>query len=159
MCLLKGIEAGADIVLASHPHVLQPMEIKEITNPDGSRRNAFVIYSLGNFISSQTTPPRNASIILNIDVEKKEGGASYITKVSYIPIWTQFQNINFEDHFIVRKVYDMLTLDAAGKKATLRDKDVSRLYDIHDEIGLMYRGETSPVEEIEPEYVFWEPEK
>ncbi|MFR3483629.1 MAG: CapA family protein [Clostridia bacterium] len=46
-------EAGADIILGSHPHVLQPFEVREIPNGDGTTRQGFVIYSLGNFISSQ----------------------------------------------------------------------------------------------------------
>ena len=45
---------GADIILGSHPHVLQPMETKTITLEDGSTKNCFVIYSLGNFMSGQT---------------------------------------------------------------------------------------------------------
>ena len=49
-------EAGADIVLASHPHVLQKMEYRKIDHGNGVH-DGFIIYSLGNFISSQTTPP------------------------------------------------------------------------------------------------------
>jgi poly-gamma-glutamate synthesis protein (capsule biosynthesis protein) len=41
-------EAGADLVLGHHPHVLQPVEVLEA----GGRRTV-VAYSLGNFISNQ----------------------------------------------------------------------------------------------------------
>ncbi len=50
-------DAGADIVLASHPHVLQKMEYRTLDHGDGVH-DGFIIYSLGNFISSQTTPPQ-----------------------------------------------------------------------------------------------------
>lgn len=36
------LNAGADIVVASHPHVLQPMETVQITEDDGSTRTGFV---------------------------------------------------------------------------------------------------------------------
>lgn len=61
--------AGRDIVLASHPHVLQPMEYRKIDHGDGAY-DGFIIYSLGNFISSQTTPPRNSSIVLHLTIEQ-----------------------------------------------------------------------------------------
>ena len=40
---------GADIIIGTHPHVIQPVEY--ITAADG--RKVLVIYSLGNFISAQ----------------------------------------------------------------------------------------------------------
>lgn len=57
---------GADIILGSHPHVLQPAEW--LTAPDG--RKSFVIYSLGNFLSHQDEQYRRIGGILHINVEK-----------------------------------------------------------------------------------------
>ena len=42
-------EAGVDVIVGTHPHVVQPMEI--ITSADG--HETLVFYSLGNFISGQ----------------------------------------------------------------------------------------------------------
>jgi Bacterial capsule synthesis protein PGA_cap len=42
------VDAGCDVILGHHPHVLQPAELLEV---DG--RKALVDYSLGNFISNQ----------------------------------------------------------------------------------------------------------
>lgn len=142
-------DAGADLVLCSHPHVLQPMEYKDL--PDG--RRGFVIYSLGNFISSQTTPPRNASILLNIDLEKTEG-VTRIKQVSFVPIWTQFRLPSGEDHFVVRSVYQMLTLPEETQTALLRAKDIARLKDIHFETTKLLLNQDIPLEEIQDEYIF-----
>ena len=147
---------GADIILASHPHVLQPMEVREITKDDGSTRNGFIIYSLGNFISSQTTPPRNAGIIINLDFEKKGIEKAELTKVSFIPVWTQFRNAQNINHFMVRSVYEMLTLTQNEMYNTLRQKDIARLKDIHKETTSMYLNRDVPLEEIQDEYTFWE---
>lgn len=147
---------GADIILASHPHVLQPMEVREITKDDGSTRNGFIIYSLGNFISSQTTPPRNAGIIINLDFEKKGIEKAELTKVSFIPVWTQFRNAQNINHFMVRSVYEMLTLPQNEMYNTLRQKDIARLKDIHKETTSMYLNRDVPLEEIQDEYTFWE---
>lgn len=81
-------ENGVDIILGSHPHVLQPMEKKTIELADGTTKNCFVIYSLGNFMSGQTKENTKNSIILNIDITKNgETEKTTINTVDYIPIY------------------------------------------------------------------------
>ena len=58
------IEAGADIILGHHPHILQPME--EYTAKDG--RKAVIIYSMGNFVSNQDYGFKEGTIV---DPDKK----------------------------------------------------------------------------------------
>ena len=147
-------QCGADIIVASHPHVLEPMEVREITEPDGTTRKGYVMYSMGNFISSQTTPPRNASIILNISVEKIDDNPAEITKVSFIPIWTQFRNGSNVNDFVVRSVYDVLT--DSEKEAKYRAKDLARVNDIHYETTSLLLNRDVPIEEIQEEYTFYE---
>lgn len=79
---------GADVILGSHPHVLQPMEKKTITLEDGSTKDCFVIYSLGNFMSGQTYPNTRNSVILNMSFTKSgETGKTTINSASYVPIY------------------------------------------------------------------------
>lgn len=81
-------ENGVDIILGSHPHVLQPMEKKTITLEDGSTKDCFVIYSLGNFMSGQTKTNTRNSVILNMNFTKNgETEKTTINSVSYIPIY------------------------------------------------------------------------
>ena len=77
-------EAGADIILGSHPHVIQTMEII----PEGDR-NCFVIYSMGNFISDQRGLERNSGIILQIEFSKNlTTGQTLLKKIDYIPTYS-----------------------------------------------------------------------
>ena len=79
---------SVDIILGSHPHVLQPMKNETITLDDGSTNDCFVIYSLGNFMSGQTKENTRSSVILNIDITKsEETGKTKLNKVEYIPIY------------------------------------------------------------------------
>lgn len=150
------IEAGADIVVASHPHILQKMEMVNAKNDDGTDRTGYIMYSMGNFISSQTTPPRNASILLNIELEKIGKDDAHIKKISFIPIWTQFQNANWKNHFVVRSVYEMLTLPEDQLKSTVRSKDIPRLKNIHYETTKTLLNQDIPLENIQNEYIFYE---
>jgi poly-gamma-glutamate synthesis protein (capsule biosynthesis protein) len=64
------IEAGADIVVGHHPHVLQPIEVY---------RGKTIAYSLGNFVFDHVLPERCQTVILLIEVTAK--GKQQITKI------------------------------------------------------------------------------
>lgn len=146
-------DAGADIVLASHPHVLQKMEYRTLDHGDGAH-DGFIIYSLGNFISSQTTPPRNASIVLHLTVEQMADEPPSVKEVSFVPIWTQFRNAQNEDEFVVRSVYERLSLSQSEKDAQIRKKDQSRPEEIHKETACFLLERDIPLSEMQEEYIF-----
>jgi len=75
------LDAGATIVLGSHPHVLQPWE--KYTTPDG--REGFVIYSLGNFVSNQSQLARRSTLLLYVGLTRTASGVK-INGVRYIPM-------------------------------------------------------------------------
>ena len=61
---------GVDIILGNHPHVLEQMEKRTITLEDGTTKDGFVIYALGNFICDQNAENTRNSIILNLKITK-----------------------------------------------------------------------------------------
>ncbi len=82
---------GADMILGSHPHVIQPAEII-----DGK----FIIYSFGNFLSSQRKRYTDAGVIANFIIEKKDN-KTYLKKTSYIPTWVKWK-INPNKKYTIR---------------------------------------------------------
>lgn len=79
---------GVDLILGSHTHCLEPMEKRTITLEDGTEKDGFVIYSLGNFMSGQKADNSRQSVILDIQLTKKgESGRISIDSVSYTPIY------------------------------------------------------------------------
>ena len=84
---------GVDIILGNHPHVLQPMEKRSIALEDGTVKDCFVIYALGNFICDQNSENTRNSIILNLDITKNKNGKISIDKVDYVPIY-MYKNLN-----------------------------------------------------------------
>jgi poly-gamma-glutamate synthesis protein (capsule biosynthesis protein) len=88
------VDAGADIILGHHPHVLQTVE--SISAADG--RTALVAFSLGNFISSQNAAIssrnkehkiafRGDSIILRV-VLRTRRQKFRVANAEFLPIWT-----------------------------------------------------------------------
>lgn len=91
-------ENGVDIILGSHPHVLEPMEVKKVTTTEGEEKIGFVIYSLGNFMSGQTKENTRDSIILNLTISKKGDEPITIDEISYIPIYCYTGNGDFKEY-------------------------------------------------------------
>jgi len=81
-------ENGVDIILGNHSHVLEPMEKKTITLEDGTTKDVFVIYSLGNFISGQVKELTKDTAILNLKITKHgDTGNITIDDVNYTPLY------------------------------------------------------------------------
>ena len=80
------IDDGADIIIGSHPHVVEPFGFFKTNNT--KMDTGFIAYSLGNFISNQRWRYSDAGVILNIQISKNRFTDSvYINEVSYLPTW------------------------------------------------------------------------
>ena len=88
---------GVDIILGNHPHVLEPMEKKTITLDDGTTKDVFVVYALGNFTADQRDEITRDSAILNLNITKNVDGNISINKVDYVPIY-MYKNSNAKSH-------------------------------------------------------------
>jgi len=82
----KTIEYGADIILGSHPHTLQPVELYKTANANID--TGFVAFSLGNFISNQRWRYSDGGTVLNFSVTKDfKTNTIKLDAVRYLPIW------------------------------------------------------------------------
>lgn len=77
--------AGADLIIGAHPHVVGPAEYFLKNNQQDS---GFIAYSLGNFISNQPWRYTDAGVICNITLQKNHSnGKTRIKTVNYTPTW------------------------------------------------------------------------
>ncbi|BBI33277.1 hypothetical protein KCTCHS21_26760 [Cohnella abietis] len=103
------VKSGADIILGSHPHVVQPYDeinISASESYDGTPRRGIVIYSLGNFISNQTENWKDVGLIFGVHLVKTvhADGTSETTwdKVTTKPTWVHiFKKNNLRYYTIV----------------------------------------------------------
>ncbi len=111
--------AGADVIFGSHPHVVQPMEIRQVKNPDGTSRTGVCIYSMGNFVSSQTNksgPDKDLGLIMNVTF-RKENGKAGIEAVEVTPTyvyWTDEVIGVVPVEYAVNMPSDYPLVDSAG---------------------------------------------
>ncbi|HUU13035.1 MAG TPA: CapA family protein [Terriglobia bacterium] len=66
------IDAGADLIVGGHPHVVQPLE---------TYAGRWIAYSLGNFVFDQKASATHSGIMLRVTISNRE-----ITDVAPVPI-------------------------------------------------------------------------
>ena len=104
-------QRGADVILGSHPHVIQPMETMQINGHD-----KFVIYSMGNSMGNQNGVGRNSGVILKLQFTKNyQAGETTLTGVSSTPIFMHPYHINGHQSFRVVPIEETIRLIQAGK--------------------------------------------
>ncbi|MBN2248696.1 MAG: CapA family protein [Coriobacteriia bacterium] len=146
------LEAGADVVLGSHPHVIQPMETVELTGKDGSTRTGFIIHSLGNFISNQRERYRNTGLLLSLGFEKDlRSGITTLVSAEYVPVWVDdtdedgklhrvlpigdvladvaYPGVDTVDRTRIQQAWDDTTSHLGGSTSAAADPAGMRFYD------------------------------
>jgi poly-gamma-glutamate synthesis protein (capsule biosynthesis protein) len=81
-------EAGADVIIGTHPHVIQNNEWLEAENGN----KTLVYYSLGNFISAQTPYYNMIGGLASFNIIKEDGKEPYAADALYIPTMTYFDS-------------------------------------------------------------------
>ena len=83
------LDEGADIVICSHPHVLQNFE----TMRDEEGHEMLVYYSLGNFLSNQKKPECMLGGMADIKITKDEDtGEVSVAEADLIPLVTHYNH-------------------------------------------------------------------
>lgn len=78
---------GADLVIGGHPHVPEPMELRQVTDENGETRTCFLCYCLGNLLSGQNRPYTDLSAMVNLQLTKDPvTGKTEITGCGYTPM-------------------------------------------------------------------------
>lgn len=92
---------GADIIIGSHPHVIQKM-VYLPANDSTNVKETFVAYSLGNFVSNQRKIKTDGGVMVRL-VLKKEKGLTFIDKSNYILTWVykKQRTSSLYDYFIL----------------------------------------------------------
>jgi poly-gamma-glutamate synthesis protein (capsule biosynthesis protein) len=95
--LLK--KQGVDLIIGSHPHVLQPMELD-------TAANQLLIYSLGNFVSAQRTAPRDGTAVVNVILTKRNGQKPKI-EANYQLTYVHYPKVGDKRLFYIVPVADV----------------------------------------------------
>lgn len=90
---------GVDLIIGSHPHVLQPMELD-------TTKNQLLVYSLGNFVSAQRTAPRDGAAIVKVKLTKREGRKPKI-EANYQLTYVHYPKVDDRRLFFIVPISDV----------------------------------------------------
>lgn len=102
-------ENGADIIIGSHPHVIQDSETIDLGN-----KKVNVFYSLGNFYSNQRKETMGNSLtedgaMLNLHIIKDNlSNEVKLERVTPIPTWVYKRKTNEKNEYFILPVKDAL---------------------------------------------------
>jgi poly-gamma-glutamate capsule biosynthesis protein CapA/YwtB (metallophosphatase superfamily) len=88
---------GVDLVIGSHPHVLQKMAL---TKNEVSGRENVVVYSLGNFVSNQSKPKTDGGSMVKIEFTKKDSKYA-VSEAGYYLTWVYTPIVKYRKKFFV----------------------------------------------------------
>lgn len=74
------VSQGVDLIIGSHPHVIQPMEMR--VNPHNGKRS-LLVYSLGNFISNQNSQDSRGGAMVKVKVSYDIYGNAQVRSAAY----------------------------------------------------------------------------
>ncbi len=90
----KLLQWGADAVIGSHPHVVQPVELP-------------VVYSLGNFISNMSLRNTELGLAYRLDIAVTLSGLAFLCGGEAIPLWSS-RSGGYAEEFTVLPVKQFL---------------------------------------------------
>ena len=103
------IQSGADIVIGTHPHVLQPVE---------QYQGGWIFYSLGNLVSDQNMRSERESVLVRLDLDQSDGSGT----LTLIPLLLQdYCPTATENGFYVDQIHRSLLRELPEGSYTVAD--------------------------------------
>lgn len=123
----KMVEWGANIILGSHPHVVQRAEILKLNDKDN-----YIVYSMGNFYSNQRyetigNPYTEDSVMVKFIIEKNlDTNDTIIKDAIFIPTWIYRYVENKQIKYLILPIGSSEAISSEVSEE-LSDKTIERI--------------------------------
>ena len=111
-------DQGVHAIIGSHPHVVQ--ESTFLKRQDTQGDSTFVVYSMGNFISNQITPPgTRGGMLLSLELIRDRAKGSWTTQPHYQYVFVEKRSPRGEAIYRLRPIQlsDSSYIDLARREA------------------------------------------
>ncbi len=139
-------DAGADLILGSHPHVTQKAEY--LTSADG--RQVLCFYSLSNFISNMYAPQADSGYIAYVTLKKSPDGTTRLVSASALPVAVSKKTNKAPEEWDFRVLPVQEFIEDETKSASIYKTMLRRLKEVFEEIPKLL-GDTVPLTKNVPE--------
>ena len=130
---------GVDVIIGTHSHLVSKMGFEQVELSDGTTKQCFVAYSLGDFYTDPDDSMAQQSLILNLTFERGEDGNVTITNANYIPIYNYITEIAGQRTFRLLDVYsnmaELKRVDMTSDQAELFNQLLDTVDTMHNYCG------------------------
>jgi poly-gamma-glutamate capsule biosynthesis protein CapA/YwtB (metallophosphatase superfamily) len=117
---------GVDLVVSSHPHVVEPAGLVGARRDDGTLlRMPVLTFSLGNFYCGQRFPNTRTGLIVRVQLAKDSSGVR-IAEAGFTPVFI-YDSRRLPGRYRVLAIKDALAGFASGADSTLTASDTADL--------------------------------
>ncbi|MDO4313173.1 MAG: CapA family protein [Eubacteriales bacterium] len=126
----KLCDMGIDALIASHPHVIQPVDLLE--SSDGKHKMVCA-YAIGNHLSNQRTEYMDGltngysedGMVVTLTIHRDTKGKVTLEKADFIPTWVYHDQDVDDEYFILPLAYPDEIKEASGLDNIASDIDAS----------------------------------
>ncbi len=122
------LESGVDVILGSHPHVVQSIEYITVER-DGAPYTGLVVYSMGNFISNMSNKkdvdPLKYGLYVQLSLEKALDGTTTLQSAAYMPLFCFYRSI--DNKYLHQVVPALADTSRIRSYSELTDKELQRV--------------------------------
>jgi poly-gamma-glutamate synthesis protein (capsule biosynthesis protein) len=134
-------DRGVDIIIGSHPHVLQRMDYFPA---DSLNKERLIAYSLGNFVSNQRKRRTDGGAMFEVRL-KKQGGTTRIDDKGYYLTWVNKKRVGDKAKF---EILPCLEVERNGFKSINKRAEV-KMTEFLDDSRALLEEENHNVKEID----------
>ena len=118
------LEAGADVVLGSHSHVVQDAEYVTVER-NGAPYTGLVVYSMGNFISNMFPAPENFGLFVLLTLQRGTDGTVSLKEARFMPTYCFKVRVGDRDlHQVVPALSDISLIRSETEMTKAQKKEV-----------------------------------
>ncbi|MBQ9269748.1 MAG: CapA family protein [Oscillospiraceae bacterium] len=127
---------GVDVIIGTHSHLVSKMGFESVETNDGTLKNCFVAYGLGDFYTDPEQPTAQQSMILNLTFARGDDGNVTITDANYVPIYNYIHMKNgvrtFELLDVYRNMAELKRVDMTSEQAELFNQLLDTVDTMHN---------------------------
>lgn len=131
-------ELGVDMIIGSHPHVVQPVETKIIGG-----ENKLTVWSLGNYVSNQKDRYKNGGLMVAATLEKKEN------KVELKKVEHSFHYVHIKQERGVKYYYMLPDFNYSNYRPDfMQSEDQAKMKEFFNDSRALFRTYSKGTSEI-----------
>lgn len=92
------VDQGVDLIIGSHPHVVEPMEIR---HSEKWNKDVLLVYSLGNFISNQNGTDSRGGALVKVNLSRDMLGKMQLNNACYRLFFCQKPKAKSENYQLI----------------------------------------------------------